>query len=119
MKYIGQIMIIFTAAFFGELLRLLLPFPVPAGIYGFALLFGALYFRVVRLEQVQDTATLLVELMPLMFVAPAVAIMPHFGVLMPVLVQFLATVIISTVLIFGAAGLAAQYMIRRGARRGK
>lgn len=119
MKYVIQLTIIFTAAFLGELLRLLLPLPVPAGIYGFALLFAALYFRVVRLDQAQDTAALLVELMPLMFVAPAVAIIPHFGVLMPVLVQFLATVVISTALIFGAAGLAAQYMIRRGARRGR
>lgn len=103
----------------GELLKLLLPLPVPAGIYGFALLFGALYFRVVRLEHVQETAALLVELMPLLFVAPAVAIIPHFGVLMPVLVQFLATVVISTALIFGGAGLAAQYVIRRGGRRDK
>lgn len=119
MKYIRQLTIILTAAFLGELLRLLLPLPVPASIYGFALLFGALCFRVVRLEHVQETAALLVELMPLFFVAPAVAIIPHFGVLMPILVQFLATVIISTAFIFGAAGLAAQYVIRRCGRGGK
>lgn len=111
--------IIFTAAFLGELLRLLFPLPIPAGIYGFAVLFAALYFRVVLPGQIQETATLLIELMPLMFVAPAVAIMPHFGTLMPVLIQFLAAVSISTVLIFGAAGLATQYVIRRQRRQGK
>lgn len=110
--------IIFTAAFLGELLRRLLPLPIPAGIYGFAVLFSALYFRIVRLDQIQETATFLIELMPLMFVAPAAAIIPYFGILMPILIQFIAATTISTVLIFGAAGLATQYVIRRGRRQG-
>lgn len=119
MKYIRQMMIIFSAVFLGELMRRLIPLPIPAGIYGFAALFAALYFRVVLPEQVQDTATFLIELMPLMFVAPAVAIIPHFGILKPVLIKFLATVTVSTALIFGAAGLATQYIVRRERGRGK
>lgn len=118
-KYVRQILIIFTAAFLGELLRRLLPLPVPANIYGFTLLFGALCFRVVKPEHVHETAAILIELMPLLLVAPAAAILPHFGALMPVLAQFLATVTISTAVIFGAAGRVTQYVIRRERRRGK
>lgn len=119
MKYVRQILIIFAAAFLGELLRRILPMPVPAGIYGFALLFGALCLRVVKPEQVQETANLLIELMPLLLVAPAVATLPYFGALLPVLAQFLATVTISTAVIFGTAGWATQYAIRRARRHGK
>lgn len=119
MKYVRQILIIFTAAFLGELMRRLLPLPVPASIYGFVLLFGALCFRAVKPEHIQETAALLIELMPLLLVAPAAATLPYFNALMPVLAQFLATVTISTAVIFGTAGRVTQFVIRRARGRAK
>lgn len=119
MKYVRQILIIFAAAFLGELLRRLLPLPVPASIYGFALMFGALRFRAIKPEQIQETAALLIELMPLFLVVPAVATLPYFKALMPVLIQFIAAVTISTAVIFGTAGRVTQYVIRRSQRGSK
>lgn len=119
MKYVRQMTIIFTAALLGELLRFLLPLPVPPSIYGLLLLFFALHFRVVRVDQVKESAELLIELMPLLFVAPAVAVLPYFGILRPILFRFVIAVAVSTALIMGAAGLATQYVIRRERGRGK
>ena len=42
MKYIRQFLIILFISFLGEVLKYLLPLPIPASIYGLALMFTAL-----------------------------------------------------------------------------
>lgn len=118
MKYLRQVTIIFAAALLGELLRRIIPLPVPASVYGLVLMFGALYFGVVRVEQVKETSDFFIDLMPLMFVTPAIAILTHFAAVRRIIFQFTAVAVISTLVSIGAAGLAAQFVIRRG-RRGR
>ena len=48
MKYIGQFCIIALFSLLGELLHMLIPFPIPAAIYGLALLFLALLCGLVK-----------------------------------------------------------------------
>lgn len=117
MKYLSQFTIIFAAAFFGELLRFIIPLPIPASVYGLLLLFSALCLRIVRVDQVKDAADFFIDIMPLMFITPAIAILAHFGAIRTIIIQFTAATVISTVIVLGAAGLATQYAIRRG--RGK
>ena len=50
MKYVFQFLRILTFCFLGEVLRGLLPLPIPASIYGLALLLAALKAGLVRLE---------------------------------------------------------------------
>ena len=45
MRFIGQFCVIMLITFIGELLNFLIPLPVPAGIYGMALLFIALCLK--------------------------------------------------------------------------
>jgi holin-like protein len=60
--------------FLGELLEYLIPLPIAGSIYGLALLFLALVFRVVKLSWVEDAANWLHGIMALFFIAPAVAV---------------------------------------------
>ena len=53
MKYVRQIGIIWGMTLAGELLNLLLPLPVPAGVYGLFLLLAALLTGAVKLESVE------------------------------------------------------------------
>ena len=46
MKYMKQFCIIMGVSFLGEILKYLLPLPVPASIYGLLLMFGALAIAV-------------------------------------------------------------------------
>ena len=62
MKYVKQFGIILLISFAGEALNYLLPLPVPASIYGLVLMFLCLQLRVFRLEDVRDTALLLIEI---------------------------------------------------------
>lgn len=64
MKYLRQFMIILLFSFLGELLKYVLPFPVPASIYGLVLLFIALETRLLPLAAVKDAGKFMIEIMP-------------------------------------------------------
>jgi len=54
MKFLRQILLIFLFSFLGELLRSLIPMPIPASIYGMVLLFIALSAKIVKLEDIRS-----------------------------------------------------------------
>ena len=68
MKYLRQFLLILLISFIGELLHEVLPLPVPASVYGFAILFIGLLSGVIKLAHVKDTGKLLIEIMPVMFI---------------------------------------------------
>lgn len=72
MKFITQFLLILAFSFAGELLHCLLPLPVPASIYGIALLFAALLKGWVRVSDVREVSTFLIAVMPVMFIPAAV-----------------------------------------------
>ena len=55
MKYIKQFLIILLISFIGEILKCLLPLPVPASIYGMAILFFCLMTKIIKLDAVKET----------------------------------------------------------------
>ena len=63
MKYLKEIAIIFGITMIGELLNQWIPFPVPAGVYGLFILLGLLCSGAVKLQDVQATGNLLLDLM--------------------------------------------------------
>lgn len=72
MKYIRQFLIILAISFIGELLKYVLPLPIPASIYGMAILFVCLMTGWIKLEAVKETGKFLIEIMPLMFIPAGV-----------------------------------------------
>ena len=64
MKYLRQFCIILLVSALGEGLHILLPLPVPASVYGLVLMLGALASGILKLEQVEEAADFLVEIMP-------------------------------------------------------
>ena len=52
MKYLSQFLIILGFTFLGEALQRIIPMPIPASVYGLALLFTALCFGLVKVEPV-------------------------------------------------------------------
>ncbi|MDO4261072.1 MAG: CidA/LrgA family protein [Eubacteriales bacterium] len=113
MKYANQIMIIGGISLAGELLNYLLPLPVPASVYGMLLLLLCLCTKRIRLEQIQETADFLLVAMPLVFVAPGVALMESFGLMQGSLLGILVISAGSTVVVMVLSGLTAQLLVRR------
>ena len=116
MKYVFQFLRILAFCFLGEVLRGLLPLPIPASIYGLALL-AALKAGLVRLEQVKETAGFLLAVFPLLFVPGAAGIMELGPVLAASWLPVALAVALVTVLVMAAAGRVTQAVSRRKAAR--
>ena len=59
----------------GEVLRYVLPLPVPASVYGLVLMLVFLLTGLVKLDQVENAADFLIGIMSPMFIPAAVALM--------------------------------------------
>ncbi len=113
MSYIFQFLRILVFCFLGEILHALLPLPIPASIYGLALLLAALKAGAVKLEQVKDAAGFLIAVFPLLFVPGAAGIMELGPLLAEVWLPVVLAVALVTVLVMAAAGRVTQAVIRR------
>lgn len=117
MKYINQFLIILLISFLGEILKCLLPLPIPASIYGMIILFLGLMTKVIKLESVKETGKFLIEIMPIMFIPAGVGLMTTWGELQPILlpVSIITAVTIITVMV--ATGWVSQIIIRKSGKR--
>ena len=105
----------FTLA--GEALQRLIPLPIPASVYGLALLFAALCLKWVKVEQVRDVGGFMTSILPVLFVSPAVGIVEHWEVIRPQLLPIALLLVASTVLTFGISGSITQSISRKGGKK--
>ena len=117
MKYLKQFGIILILSFAGELLNLLIPLPIPASIWGFAMMFACLQTGFLKLDYVKDTAIFLIEIMPLMFIPAAVGLMESWGIIRAKIIPYLVITVLSTFLVMAAAGKITQAVIRRDRKK--
>ena len=113
MKYLRQFLIILAVSLVGEILKMVLPLPVPASIYGMVLMFVLLLTGILKLEQVRDTGRFLIEIMPVMFVPAGVGLMSSWNVLEPVLLPVSIITVITIFTVMAATGLVSQMMIKK------
>ncbi len=113
MKYLKQFLIILAITFLGELVKYLLPFPIPASIYGMILLFAALMTGIVKLEQVRDTGRFLIEIMPAMMIPAGVGLMVSWDALKKMLIPVIIITLVSYFPVQIVTGHIAQFIIRR------
>lgn len=113
MKYIKQCLIILVISLIGELLKYLLPLPIPASIYGMVLLFVGLMTRLIKLEAVKETGTFLIEIMPLMFIPAGVGLMTSWGTLKAIIIPVSIITVLTIVTVMIATGRVSQAIIRK------
>ena len=114
MKYLSQFLIILGFTLAGEALQRIIPLPIPASVYGLALLFTALCLKIVKVDQVKETGTFLTSILAILFVSPAVNIVDDWGLIRDDLLPIILIMIGSTVLTFGVSGRVAQWMLKKG-----
>ncbi len=113
MKFLKQLMIIFTISFIAELMEFLIPLPIAASVYGLVLMLIGLLTKLIPLNSVEGAADFLIEIMPIMFVPPAVSIMANFDVMKEMLLPLVVICVVSTLLVFGVTGKVAQAIMKR------
>ena len=119
MKYIKQFLVILTISFIGELLKYILPLPIPASIYGMVILFTGLMTGIIKLENVKDTGKFLIEIMPVMFIPAGVGLMTSWGLLKPILIPVCIITVVTIVTVMAATGSVSQCIIRLNKEKGK
>ena len=113
MKYMRQFGIIMGISFAGELLKFLIPLPIPASIYGLVIMFGALCTGILKLEHVEKTADFLVNIMPLMFIPAGVGLMKEWGALSEIWLPFAVTIVVTTVVVMAVTGRVTQWVMKK------
>lgn len=117
MNYLKQFLIILLISFIGEILKAVLPLPVPASIYGMAILFVCLVTGALKLESVKDAGKFLIDTMPVMFIPAGVGLMASWGVLKPMLVPVAVITVVVLIAVMAVSGRVAQAIIRHGRSR--
>ena len=112
-NYLFQFARILAFCFLGEVCHAVLPLPVPASVYGMLLLLICLCTKVIKLDQIQETADFMLVAMPLVFVGPGVALMESFGLMKDSLLGILIISVLSTMVVMVLTGLIAQILVRR------
>lgn len=113
MKYLTQFLIIMGFTLLGEVLQRIVPLPIPASVYGIALLFAALCLKWVKVEQVKQTGAFLSSILPILFVSPAVGIVEDWGLIREDLLAILLLLVGTTVLTFGISGRVTQAFLKK------
>lgn len=114
MKYLSQFLIIMGFTFAGEALQRILPLPIPASVYGLALLFIALFTGLVKVSQIKETGGFLSSLLPILFVSPAVGIVETWHLIQPRLLAICLLLVASTVITLGISGRITQHFTEKG-----
>lgn len=114
MKYLKQFLIILLISFAGELLKYVLPLPIPASIYGMVILLVGLLTGWIALDAVKDVGKFLIEIMPVMFIPAGVGLMSSWGILKPLLLPVSIITVVTIVTVMAATGKVSQWVIRKG-----
>lgn len=113
MKYLHQALILAAITFAAEIIKYLLPLPIPVSIYGLILLFLLLKTGVLPLEKIEDVGNLLLELMPLLLVPASVSFVTALDTIQAMLLPVLIMGLVGTLLVMILTGRVAQAVIRR------
>ena len=113
MKFIRQFTIILTISLAGEALSYFLPLPVPAGIYGILLLLLLLITGMLKVDQIREVSSFLIEIMPIMFIPAAAGLMQSYHLLAPSLGAYAVIIVVSTIVVMAVSGCVTQRVIQR------
>ena len=113
MKFLRQFMIILLLSFLGEVLKMFIPLPIPASVYGLVLMLVCLMTGVLKTSQVKDAAFFLIEIMPVMFIPAAAGLIDSWGVLRPLIVPFMIITVVITVFVMAVTGRVAQMIAQK------
>lgn len=112
MKYIKQVLIITVVTLLSELIKYVLPFPIPASIYGLIIMFVLLLSNRIQVHQVKDVSSFLIKAMPIMFIPAGVGIMTTWDQFQAILIPISVIVMISTLAVMIVSGKVTDLLLK-------
>lgn len=117
MKYLKQFVIILIITLIGEILKYLIPLPIPASIYGMVILFVCLMTGLIKLDSVKETGKFMIEIMPIMFIPAGVGLITSWDVLKEILIPVCIITFVTVITVMVATGRVSQRIIRKGQKK--
>lgn len=114
-----QFAIILGVTCVGEIIKYLVPLPIPGSIYGLILMMVLLMTKAVKVEDVKETAEFLIEIMPLMFIPAGVGLLTAWNQIQAILVPIIIITIVSTFLVMVVSGKVTDKLLdgKRGGQK--
>ena len=113
MKFLRQFMIILLLSFLGEVLKMFIPLPIPASVYGLVLMLLCLVTGILKTSQVKEAAFFLFYIMPVMFIPAAAGLIDSWKVLQPLLLPILVITVVITIFVMVVTGKIAQMIAQK------
>lgn len=113
MKFLRQFMIILLLSFLGEVLKMFIPLPIPASVYGLVLILLCLVTGILKTSQVKEAAFFMIEIMPVMFIPAAAGLIDSWKVLQPLLLPILVITVVITIFVMVVTGKIAQMIAQK------
>ena len=114
MKYLIQVLIILGFTFLGEVLAWLIPFPIPAAIYGIVLMLIALGSGLLKTTHIKEASGFLISIMPVLYVPACVRILEYWGVISQNITAIVTITVVSTFLVFAVSAFVTQRLLKGG-----
>ena len=114
MRLIKQFFWIFLFSLLGEILSIAIAsiVAIPGSVIGMVLLFTALHFNWLNLEQVDEVGTWLTDNMAIFFVPAGVGLMTNFDVLAESWLQLLIIMLVTTAIMMWFVGQVVQKIMK-------
>lgn len=113
MKIVKQFGIILFITLLGEVLRRLIPLPIPASIYGMLIMLLCLCFKIIEVSDVKETSGFLLEAMPIMFIPAAAGLISTTDILKNNFIAYAVTAVVSTLVVMIISGAVTQLVLNR------
>ncbi|WP_260445647.1 CidA/LrgA family protein [Metabacillus elymi] len=117
MKYvltILQISCLLTIYLIGVLIQKVCNLTVPGSIIGMILLFGALYFRIIKREWITLGSSLLLKYLPMLFIPATVGVIDYLDLFMGSGLITIGIVLVSTIIVMVTSARISDVLLTRG-----
>lgn len=114
MKYLKQLALILVIWVIGEYMSSILSnvIALPGSIIGMIILFVLMFFRVIKVEQVEEVSNFFLDNIAFFFIPLGVALLDNMGVLKEYWAQLLIIIVISTITVLIVTSLAVHFMMK-------
>lgn len=112
MDYMKQFGIIAVVAIIAEILKAIIPLPVPSSVWGMLVMFFLLTVKVVKLHQVEKVADYLLAIMPILFVPYGVALAEDAELIKSNIAAIVIISVVSTIICFAVTAILSQIIIQ-------
>lgn len=112
MRILRQLLIILGVWLCGEFISRGLNLPIPGNVIGMFLMLLLLLFRVVKIPHVMNVSNFFLDNISFFFIPGAVALLVYYKQIQGQILQVLAAIVLSSVLVFLVTGYTVEGLLR-------